>query len=130
MIYAMKILRKDAIIARNQVKNAKSERSILSKLDHPFLVGLKFAFQTDDKLYLVLDYVNGGELFYHLQRERRFPEDRVRLYAAEIVLGLGFLHSQEIIYRYVGVTDSVVLFCVFFFSFCHCSGLSFPVCGV
>jgi serine/threonine protein kinase len=99
MIYAMKILRKDAIIARNQVRNAKAERAILQKMDHPFLVGLKFAFQTDDKLYLVLDYVNGGELFFHLQKERRFAEDRVRLYAAEIVLGLGFLHSKDIVYR-------------------------------
>lgn len=99
IIYAMKILRKDAIIARNQVRNAKAERAILQKMDHPFLVGLKFAFQTDDKLYLVLDYVNGGELFFHLQKERRFAEDRVRLYAAEIVLGLGFLHSKDIVYR-------------------------------
>eukprot|EP00698_Gefionella_okellyi_P005112 TRINITY_DN14693_c0_g1_i1.p1 TRINITY_DN14693_c0_g1~~TRINITY_DN14693_c0_g1_i1.p1 ORF type:complete len:441 (+),score=98.79 TRINITY_DN14693_c0_g1_i1:75-1397(+) len=99
VIYAMKILRKDAIIARNQVRNAKAERAILQKMNHPFLVGLKFAFQTEDKLYLVLDYVNGGELFFHLQKERRFAEDRVRLYAAEIVCGLGFLHSKDIIYR-------------------------------
>jgi len=98
-VYAMKILRKDAIIARNQVRNAKSERAILQKMQHPFLVGLKFAFQTEDKLYLVLDYVNGGELFFHLQKERRFSEERVRLYAAEIVLGLGFLHGTNIIYR-------------------------------
>lgn len=48
------------------------------KLDFPFLVKMHFAFQTDDKLYFVMDYINGGELFYHLTREKRFSEDRVR----------------------------------------------------
>ncbi|ORZ38002.1 kinase-like domain-containing protein [Catenaria anguillulae PL171] len=77
-----------------------SERNVLMRnMKHPFLVGLQYAFQTPAKLYLVLDYVNGGELFFHLQRERRFPEDRVRFYAAEIVSALEYLHSLGIMYR-------------------------------
>lgn len=104
-IFAMKILRKDQLLKRDQIMNTQLERSILQKTNHPFLVGLKFAFQTDDKLYMVMDYAAGGELFHHLQQERRFSEDRVRLYAAEIVLGLGFLHSQGIVYRYEVITS-------------------------
>jgi len=62
-----------------------SERNVLLKnLNHPFLVGLHYSFQSREKLYFVLDYVNGGELFFHLQKERYFAEPRARFYAAEI----------------------------------------------
>jgi serine/threonine protein kinase len=98
-LYAMKILRKEAMIQKGQVANTLSERKILQKINHPFLVGLKYAFQNEDKLYMVLDYVDGGELFFHLQREGKFSESRARLYAAEIMLGLAHLHEMEIIYR-------------------------------
>jgi len=66
---------------------------------HPFLVGLRYSFQTAEKLYFVLDYVNGGELFFHLQKEKRFSEPRARFYTAEIVLAIEYLHSLDIIYR-------------------------------
>jgi len=98
-IYAMKVLRKDAIIARKQVAHTRAEKSILQKIQHPFIVKLHYAFQTDAKLYMILDYINGGELFFHLKREGRFPESRVQLYAAEIVLALAHLHSLDIVYR-------------------------------
>ena len=98
-IYAMKVLRKDAIIARKQVAHTRSEKAILQKINHPFIVNLHFAFQTDKKLYMILDYVNGGELFFHLKKEGKFPEQRVRMYAAEIVLALAHLHSFGIVYR-------------------------------
>lgn len=98
-IYAMKVLRKEAIIARKQVAHTKAEKSILQKIQHPFIVKLHYAFQTKDKLYMILDYVNGGELFYHLKKEGRFKEDRVRFYAAEIASAIAHLHSLEIIYR-------------------------------
>jgi len=98
-IYAMKVLRKEAIIARKQVAHTKAEKSILQKIQHPFIVKLNFAFQTEDKLYMILDYINGGELFFHLKKEGKFPEDRVRLYAAEIVLALSPLHTLDIVYR-------------------------------
>lgn len=98
-IFAMKVLRKEAIRARKQVAHTKAEKSILQKIQHPFIVTLHYAFQTDDKLYMILDYINGGELFFHLKKEGRFPEHRVVLYAAEIVLALSHLHSLDIVYR-------------------------------
>eukprot|EP01132_Coremiostelium_polycephalum_P005912 gene5912-7361_t len=98
-IYAMKVLRKDAIIARKQVNHTKSEKTILQGISHPFIVNLHYAFQTRDKLYMILDFVNGGELFFHLKREGRFSEPRVKMYAAEIVSALAHLHSQDIVYR-------------------------------
>ena len=98
-VYAMKVLSKDAVISRNQLEHTKAERHILEAVQHPFLAGLCFAFQSETKLYLVLEYLNGGELFFHLKKAGRFSEDRARLYAAEIVLALGHLHSLGIIYR-------------------------------
>lgn len=98
-IYAMKILKKGAIVARNQVEHTKAERSILQQLQHPFLMTLRFAFQSKDKLYLVLDYFQGGELFFHLKSQRRFSEEVARLYVAEIALAFGHLHGLGVIYR-------------------------------
>jgi serum/glucocorticoid-regulated kinase 2 len=98
-IYAMKVMKKAAIIAKNQVTHTKDEKNILQKISHPFIVKLNYAFQTKDKLYMILDYVNGGELFFHLKKEGKFSEDRVRLYAAEIASALLHLHSHGIIYR-------------------------------
>jgi len=98
-IYAMKVLRKEAIIARKQVTHTKAEKTILQKIQHPFIVRLHYAFQTKDKLYMILDFINGGELFHHLKKEGRFPENRVKFYAAEIVCAMSHLHSLGIVYR-------------------------------
>ena len=68
-IYAMKVLRKDMIMQMNQQKNTQAERQILEKIKHPFIVRLHYAFQTPTKLYFVMDFLNGGELFFHLRRE-------------------------------------------------------------
>ncbi len=68
-IYAMKVLRKENILKRNQIEHTKSERQILQQVKSPFLMIMHFAFQTDEKLYIVMDFMNGGELFYHLRRE-------------------------------------------------------------
>jgi serum/glucocorticoid-regulated kinase 2 len=93
------VLRKEAIIARKQVAHTRAEKSILQKIQHPFIVNLNYAFQTEDKLYMILDYVNGGELFFHLKKDGKFSEERVRFYAAEITLALAHLHSFDIVYR-------------------------------
>ena len=98
-IYAMKVLKKEAAIRRNQVTHTKTETHILKQIRHPFLTRMHFAFQSEGKLYMVLNYLPGGELFYRLKREGRFSVERVRLYAAEIGLGLGHLHSLDMIYR-------------------------------
>ena len=99
-IYAMKVLSKKEIVAKKEVAHTIGERKILQRsLESPFLVGLKFSFQTDDHLYLVTDFKSGGELFWHLQRETRFSEDRARFYIAELVLALEHLHKYDIVYR-------------------------------
>jgi len=95
----MKVLRKDTIIERNQVTHTKAERSILERIQHPFIVNLNYAFQTTEKLYMILDFINGGELFFHLKKEGRFSEERVRLYVAEITLAIEHMHKLDIVYR-------------------------------
>lgn len=98
-IYAIKALKKQHLKERGEIQHTKAERNILAKNAHPFLVSLKFSFQTADKLYLGLDYIPGGELFVVLQREGAFPEERARLYAGMLVLALDYLHQQFIVYR-------------------------------
>ncbi|GAB1860925.1 Ribosomal protein S6 kinase [Camponotus japonicus] len=99
-IFAMKVLRKASII-RNQkdTDHTKTERNILESVKHPFIVDLKYAFQTGDKLYLILEYMCGGELFRQLDDEGVFMEDAARFYLCEITLALQHLHLQGIIYR-------------------------------
>lgn len=121
-IYAMKVLSKSGVIARKQYHHTLTERKILEEVDHPFLVSLRFAFQTTSKLYMVFgacaagrvcasavdrspspgprppDFFNGGELYHYISRGR-FTEERSRFYAAEIILGLEHMHSMDIIYR-------------------------------
>uniref|UniRef100_A0A672GKB1 Serine/threonine-protein kinase Sgk1 n=1 Tax=Salarias fasciatus TaxID=181472 RepID=A0A672GKB1_SALFA len=98
--YAVKVLQKKVILKKKEQKNIMAERNVLLKsLKHPFLVRLHYSFQTPEKLYFVLDYVNGGELFFHLQRERCFSEPRARFYAAEVASAIGYLHSLNIVYR-------------------------------
>ena len=98
-LYAMKTLRKAALAKRNQLAHTYTERTILQTIHCPFLVHLIYAFQTIDKLYMVLDYMSGGELFYWLKKEKKFSENRCRLYAAEISLALEALHNADIVYR-------------------------------
>ena len=98
-MFALKVLRKDNIIKRNQVEHTKTERSVLGYVNHPFIVGLKMAFQSKDKLYFVLDYCAGGELFFHLSKVGKFTEPRAAFYAAEIVLALAYVHELDIVYR-------------------------------
>lgn len=98
-LYAMKSLRKVDIIEQDQVEHTKAERMILAHTNHPFLVGLEYAFQTKDKLFFVLQFMRGGELFQHLKRDRVFDEQRAKFYTACMALGLGHLHSKDIIYR-------------------------------
>lgn len=99
-LYAMKVLKK-ATIVRNAKDTAhtKAERNILESVKNPFVVDLIYAFQTDGKLYLILEYLSGGELFMQLEREGIFMEDMASFYLAEILLGLEHLHIEGVIYR-------------------------------
>eukprot|EP00753_Platysulcus_tardus_P003418 PLAT12454.1.p1 GENE.PLAT12454.1~~PLAT12454.1.p1 ORF type:complete len:511 (-),score=280.29 PLAT12454.1:68-1600(-) len=98
-LLALKSLRKSDVLKRNQLEHTAAERKILQTVEHPSIVALKYAWQTSGKLYLVLEFMSGGELFYWLKRHKRFSEDRARLYAAEILLALEKLHSLDCIYR-------------------------------
>lgn len=101
-IYAMKVLSKKVIVQKKEVAHTLGERNILVRTamaDSPFIVGLKFSFQTPSDLYLVTDYMSGGELFWHLQKEGRFNEARAKFYIAELILALEHLHKHDIVYR-------------------------------
>lgn len=98
-LYAIKILKKEVIIKKDEVEHTKTENRVLQTTRHPFLIGLKYSFTTEDRLCFVMEYVNGGELFFHLSRERIFSEDRTRFYGAEIISAIDYLHKKGIIYR-------------------------------
>ncbi|KAJ3004018.1 UNVERIFIED_CONTAM: Ribosomal protein S6 kinase beta-1 [Siphonaria sp. JEL0065] len=99
-IYAMKVLKKATLVIHTKtVEHTKNERSILSQLAHPFIVKLHYAFQTTEKLYLILQYAPGGELFSHLANQRMFDEDMASFYIGELLLALEHLHGLGIIYR-------------------------------
>ena len=108
VLYAMKVLSKDRIMGQNLMKYAMAERNVLSLTNHPFIVKLNFAFQTNHKLFLILDYCPGGDLSKHLQYEKRFTEERARFYLCEIILALEDLHRRDIIFRDLK-PDNVVL---------------------
>lgn len=118
-VYALKTIRKAHIASRpGEITHILAERTVLALVNNPFIVPLKFSFQTPDKLYLVMSFgelaihlcsavyrdfvvVNGGELFYHLQREGKFDQARSRFYAAELLCALEHLHGFNVVYRYV-----------------------------
>mgnify|MGYP002625352457 FL=1 len=97
--YAMKSLKKDVLLDMDQVESTILEKKILQTLDHPFLVGMVFCFQTEERIYFIMPFVRGGELFQHLRSEKFFKEDKARFYAASIGIALDYLHNNGIIYR-------------------------------
>ncbi|XP_065161808.1 ribosomal protein S6 kinase alpha-5-like isoform X1 [Atheta coriaria] len=109
-LYAMKVLKKATIVQKKKTtEHTKTERQVLEAVrDNPFLVTLHYAFQTDAKLHLILDYVAGGELFTHLYQREHFKEHEVRIYIGEIILALEHLHSLGIIYRDIKLENILV----------------------
>jgi serine/threonine protein kinase len=98
-LFAMKAMSKALLAEDGNIQQILAERDILLRNQHPFLVAAHFTFQTDSKIFLLLDYVPGGELFQRLREERRFTEDRARLIAAELLLAIGHLHKAGFVYR-------------------------------
>ncbi|CAI4223047.1 unnamed protein product [Auanema sp. JU1783] len=98
-LYAIKILKKDVIIEREEVAHTLTENRVLQRCKHPFLTLLIYSFQTPFHFCFVMEFANGGELFTHLQKNKTFSESRTRFYGGEIVLALGYLHSLAIVYR-------------------------------
>lgn len=99
-LYAMKVLKKNAMLVDSKETGyAMMERLILEKIQHPFIVKMHYAFQTSEKLYFILDFAAGGELFHWISKEGIFTEDVAVFYIAEVALGLHYLHNCNIIYR-------------------------------
>ncbi|OMJ75788.1 hypothetical protein SteCoe_25014 [Stentor coeruleus] len=107
-LYAMKVLKKEKIFAQNLVRYVMTERNVLSYINHPFIVRLRYAFQDTDKVFLVLDYCQGGNLTTCINRYQRLPEEIARIYSCEIVLAISELHRRGIIYRDLK-PDNVIL---------------------
>jgi serine/threonine protein kinase len=84
-IYAMKVIKKSDVIDKGQIEHTNAEQAILVEIRHPYIVCLRFSFQTIDKLYLITDYYSGGNLFAHLRQAKKFDLERAKFYAAELV---------------------------------------------
>lgn len=99
-LFAMKSLKKATIVSnKKDTQHTNAERNILEKVRHPFIVELRYAFQTDGKLYLILEYCQGGELFMLMERQGNFLEPMAKFYLAQITLAVGHLHTLGIVYR-------------------------------
>ncbi|KAF9191451.1 hypothetical protein BGZ51_007307 [Haplosporangium sp. Z 767] len=97
--YAMKVLKKTEVVRLKQVEHTNNEKMILERVEHPFLINMWGTFQDVRNLYMVMDYVVGGELFTVLRKSQRFPEHVARFYTCEVLLALEYLHSHAVIYR-------------------------------
>ncbi|XP_014487148.1 PREDICTED: atypical protein kinase C isoform X1 [Dinoponera quadriceps] len=108
-IYAMKVIKKALVTDDEDIDWVQTEKHVFETAsNHPFLVGLHSCFQTPSRLFFVIEFVRGGDLMFHMQRQRRLPEDHARFYVAEISLALNFLHEKGIIYRDLKL-DNVLL---------------------
>lgn len=97
--FALKMLKKTEIINLNQIEHIKSERMILAQIDHPYIVKMFTCFQNNRCVYMLLEYLPGGELFSRLRKEGRFSEDITLFYISEILLAIRYLHTNGIVYR-------------------------------
>lgn len=98
-LYAMKVLSKKLLKKKNNTQYMKSERDILTKVSHPFVVSLYFAFQSQSKLFLVMEFLQGGELFFHLRKKGIILEKEARFYLGELTLAIEFLHNNGVVHR-------------------------------
>jgi serine/threonine kinase 32 len=98
--YALKYIDKERCIKQKAVKNIIQERKLLEDLEFPLIVNLRYAFQDDENMFMVIDLMLGGDLRFHLDRKGAMKEEVVRFYLAEVSLGLAYLHQKNIVHRY------------------------------
>ena len=97
--FAMKILNKSKLIKFNQINNTKNEVNIFKSVNHPFLTNLIYAFTDSNNIYFISEFMQGGELFFHLSKKKTFKEKEVKFYMSEIFLAIEYLHKKNYIYR-------------------------------
>jgi serine/threonine protein kinase len=98
-LYAIKVINKEDLRHKNKVQHIKSERDILAHTQHAFVVKFYYSFQTKENLYMVMEYLNGGDLYSLLKNLMCFDDTMTKMYIAEVVLALEYLHSQGIVHR-------------------------------
>ncbi|XP_062505273.1 protein kinase C iota type-like isoform X2 [Corticium candelabrum] len=109
VLYAMKVIKKELVNDDEDIDWVQTEKQVFEQAsNHPFLVGLHSCFQTESRLFFVIEYVGGGDMMFHMQRQRRLPEDHARFYSSEICCALNYLHERGIIYRDLKL-DNVLL---------------------
>ncbi|CAL1712067.1 unnamed protein product [Somion occarium] len=132
--YAIKVLSKEKIVRTKQVMHTRNEQGMLSQVQHPFIINLWGSFQDHTNLYMVMDFVPGGELFTLLRRSNRFPDPVAKFYAAEVALALNYLHSLHVIYRDLKPENILLNFDghikIADFGFAkYCENVSWTLCG-
>ena len=97
----MKVMKKEQVFSSDQDEGVKAEKEVMTMFDHPFIMKLEYSFQDEHKLYMVMEFVNGGELFHHMRTNsnKGFPEARAKFYAAQIILALEHMHKKGVFYR-------------------------------
>lgn len=107
-LYALKYINKEKCVKMRAVDNIIQERRLLEEIDHPYVVNLRYAFQDDENMFMVIDLMLGGDLRFHLERNGAFDEHTVKIYVAEIALALDYLHKRRIVHRDVK-PDNILL---------------------
>ena len=97
--YAMKEMSKTKIIDKHSIKSVKNERNLLEKINHPFIINMHYSFQDKDNLYLIMDFLSGGDLRYHLCKKKKFTESQSKFFISNILLSLEYIHENKIIHR-------------------------------
>ena len=98
-LFAMKILTKKNVKLRHQEVHTKAERDLMVKINCPFIVNIKFAFQDAVNLYIITEFMQGGEMFFHLHKEKKFSDEKTKFYIVEIILAIEFMHNNKMLYR-------------------------------
>ncbi|KAL7720676.1 Protein kinase C [Entamoeba marina] len=106
--FALKMVEKKRVVEMEEIEHMMTERNILKRVKHPFLVNLYYSFQTGTHLHYVIDYCPGGELYFHLLKEKSFTEDRTKFYISQIILALECLHQMHVIYRDVKLENVLI----------------------